>query len=97
VRTIQRKKPELVPLLHALLTNAPPEMTSDPNRAEVERASGCINRDDAPILAAPVASGADCLVSGNIRHFTVKAGRCEGIAILTPAGYLETLSPETRR
>jgi hypothetical protein len=51
----------------------------------------CINAKDAPILAAAVACGADCIVSGNTRHFNQEAAECAGIAIFTPAAYLKTL------
>ncbi|MBI2911701.1 MAG: hypothetical protein HYY05_06125 [Chloroflexi bacterium] len=44
-----------------------------------------------PILAAAVASGAGCLVSGNTRHFTPQVSGCAGIDIYTPAAYLALL------
>jgi len=61
--------------------------------------TGCINAKDAPILAAAIGSGADCVVSGNTRHFTQDAARCAGIAIYTPAAFLAALdrSNDARR
>jgi len=50
-----------------------------------------INAADASILAAAVRGGADCLVSGNTRHFTAEVGRKAGIEILTPTAYIAAL------
>ena len=91
VRTIERKKPELLPRLTALLTNAPPELVDDPSDEQVQRVSSYINLTDAPILAVALSSGADCIVTGNTRHFTQEVARQAKIAIFTPAAYLATL------
>jgi predicted nucleic acid-binding protein len=92
VRTIRRKRPAILSPLRTFLANAPPEVTADPGPDEVRAAEQCINARDAPILAAAVKSGADCLVSGNTRHFTPEAGRRAGITIMTPAEYLASLA-----
>ena len=59
--------------------------------AEVERVIPFINRDDAPILAAALQSGADCFVTGKTRHFTRELSDRVGIPIFTPADYLVSL------
>lgn len=91
VATIREKRPDLLALLQTLLTNAPPEICADPTPAEVRRAAHWINLDDAPILAAALNAGADCLVTGNTRHFTQAVADSAGIPNMTPAGYLARL------
>jgi predicted nucleic acid-binding protein len=98
VATLREKQPHLVPTLQAFLTNAPPEVCSEPTAEEVHQATQWINRDDAPILAAAKKSGADCVVTGNTRHFTTEVAKRAGIAIFNPAQYLTLLeqSGDTR-
>lgn len=92
VGAVRAKKPDLLPLLQTFLVNAPPELTGDPRPAEVGHMGSFINAVDAPILAAAVQSGADCLVTGNTRHFTAEVARQAKISIFTPAAYLATLT-----
>ncbi len=47
-----------------------------------------------PHLAAAIQSDADCLVTGNTRHFTAEVAERAGIAILRPADYMRTPTPE---
>lgn len=91
VATITEKKPDLLPRLRTLFTNAPPEICPDPTASEVQRARRWINPADAPILAAAMKAAADCLVTGNTRHFTQQVARSAGVGIFTPAEYLATL------
>ncbi len=91
VTTIREKKPDLLPRLQTFLTYAPPEICSDPTPAEVQRAEKWINPADAPILAAAIKARADCLVTGNVRHFTTQVARAAKVDIFTPADYLATL------
>ena len=92
VGAIRAKKPDLLPLLRVFLTQAPPELWPDPTPQEIERARECINPADAPILAAALRSEADCIVTGNTRHFTPNVARRAGVAIFTPAEYEEQLA-----
>ena len=92
VSVIREKKPDLLNSLQRFLTNAPPEIYPDPTSDEVRQAIEWINPADAPILAAARKCRADCLISGNTRHFTKEAGRNAGIDIFTPAEYLAQLS-----
>lgn len=93
--TIRAKKPDLLPKLQTFLTNAPPEVCPDPTHDEVRRAATWINPTDAPILAAAIKARADCLVTGNTRHFTREVAMAAKITILTPTEYRATL--ERRR
>jgi len=90
-RNFRRKQPSLNPRWQAFLSGTPPEIVSVPSERAIEAAQHCINAKDAPILAAAIASGADCVVSGNTRHFNQQAAECAGIAIFTPAAYLALL------
>jgi predicted nucleic acid-binding protein len=92
VATMRAKRADLLPALERLLVSAPPEVWPSPAPAEVAAAAACVNPTDAPILAAALASGADCLVTGNTRHFTPEVGRRAGIPIVTPAACLASLS-----
>jgi len=89
---MRRKQPRLLADLAAFLRDTPPDFAVDPTLEEVQAVAHCINWTDAPILAAAIKSGADCLVSGNTRHFTQAAAACAGIPILTPAAYVATLA-----
>ena len=94
VRAISTKQPRRIPTLHAFLAETPPQVCPDPAPHVVARVRPLINAADAPILAAAIESGADCLVTGNTRHFTTEVKERAGIAILTPAAYMRTLTPE---
>jgi predicted nucleic acid-binding protein len=91
VNTVRQVKPDLLPQLRTFLTNAPPEIAPAPTAEEIQAARACINRVDAPILAAPKKCGADCVVTGNTRHFTPKVAECANVAIFTPREYVEKL------
>lgn len=47
------------------------------------------DRDDEPFLEAALATRADALVTGNIKHFPKKY--CKGQKIMTPRGFLDSL------
>jgi uncharacterized protein len=51
--------------------------------------------DDEPFLEVAVASRADCLITGNVRHFPAP-GRA-GATVLTPAEFLEVYRSATER
>ena len=93
VATVRAKKPDVLLQLEAFLTNSPPEICADPTPAEVRAVRQWINPVDAPILAAAIRSRADCLVTGNTRHFTPRVARATKIAILTPAEYVARSLP----
>lgn len=95
VGVIREVRPDLLPALRTFLEAAPPEVTPDPTKEEVAEAAACINAVDAFILAAAKASHADCLVTGNTRHFTASVARCAGVTILTPRVYLDSLQVES--
>ena len=90
-RSLRRKQPSRLPELDAFLRNTPPEIVPAPSNDAINAIAHCINEKDAPILAAAVASRADCIVSGNTRHFNQETAECAGIAIFTPAAYLTAL------
>ena len=94
VRAISTKQPRRIPTLNAFLAGTPPEVCPDPAPHVVARVRPLINAADASILAAAIESGADCLVTGNTRHFTAEVSERAGIAILTPTNYLRTLTLE---
>lgn len=94
VSALRSKLPQALPALQDFLTSAPPEICSDPTPEETQPARSWINTTDAPILAAALKSGADCLVTGNTRHFTPRVAERARIRILAPPEYVETLPQE---
>ena len=90
-RNIERKRTAHLPLSRVFVAGTPLEIAKTPSAEEIRAVEHCINAKDAPILAAAIGSGADCVVSGNTRHFNQEAARCAGIAIYTPAAYLAVL------
>jgi predicted nucleic acid-binding protein len=91
IRTIKAKKPEILALLHSFLEDSPPEICADPEPLAVRRAGTLIDASDAPILAAALQAQADCIVTGNTRHFTRDVAVRAGIAIFTPSEYVTSL------
>jgi len=90
-RSLRRRQPSRFPALGAFLRNTPPEIVAAPSAAAIRAVELCINAKDVPILAAAIASRADCVIGGNTRHFNEAAAQCAGIAIFTPAAYLAAL------
>jgi predicted nucleic acid-binding protein len=91
IRTISARRPDLLPVVDRFLVDTPAELAPEPAPESLRKFSVLINIADAPILAAAVESRADCLVSGNTRHFTRRVARRAGIAIFTPAAYVANL------
>ncbi len=52
------------------------------------------DRDDEPFLEVAAASGADCLVTGNLAHFPVD-GRA-GVTVLSPAQFMDWMRTQSR-
>ncbi len=90
-RNLLLKRPAALPPLEELLHKTAFEIVPAPSADAIRAVAHCINARDAPVLAAAVACGADCIVSGNTRHFTQQTADCAGIAIFTPAAYLTAL------
>ena len=67
VRTLRRKLPAALPALRTFLLNAPPEVIPDPPHGAVATLQPSVNPMDAPIIAAALSSGAEFLVSGDLR------------------------------
>ncbi len=90
VRTINEKLPEALASLRKLLMSSPPEITQDPDPADVSRWAGVVHSDDAGILAAAVAAQPDYLITGD-KHFLENPGVADkaGLRIVTPAQFLE--------
>lgn len=97
VTTIRTKKPDLLPWLQTFLTNAPPEICIDPTPKAVRRIRRWINPADAPILAAAIKTRADCLVTGNTRHFTEQVAKAAKVTIFTPSQFLASLGRVQKR
>ena len=48
--------------------------------------------DDEPFLEVAIAASADCLVTGNPRHYPAKC--CGGVRVIPPAKFLKTCCPD---
>lgn len=87
-RVLRLSKPDLLGTFDTFRRRAPLKLAPEPDAATVRRFRAFINAADAGILAAAVASNADCLVTGNTRHFTRNVERRAGIPIFTPSAYV---------
>lgn len=92
-RNLRLKRPRVLLTLAAFFENTPFEIVAEPTEQEIAAVLPFINAADAPILAAAIKSEADCIVSGNTRHFTQAVAQQAGIPIFTPAAYLQQLQP----
>jgi predicted nucleic acid-binding protein len=90
-RNLEKNRPEVTARLRSIIAETPFEAAPSPSNDTVNAVTHCIDAKDAPILAAAITSGADCIVSGNTRRFNQQAAECAGIAIFTPAAYLAAL------
>lgn len=89
-RVFSAKFPALLGEFRKFLKNLEPVLVDDPTRAEVSSIEGWINADDAPILAAAIKSGADCLITWDRKHFqSRKVTENVQFPIFTPGEFLE--------
>ncbi len=94
ITNFRQRYPNLLAFLQLYLINSHPEIVADPEPEEVEAVLKVINLDDAPILAAALKSGADCIISGNTRHFTQEVAKRVNMAIYTPNEYVAFMELE---
>lgn len=88
-RNMEAKLPEMLDEYRMFIESLAPILIDDPSPKEVKKYSSIINADDAPILAAAVSSGADCLVTWDKKHFIKKNIRIGSVLkILTPGEFL---------
>jgi len=90
-RNLRRKLPTALPVFAALLACVGPEVVADPAETVVAPYRALIEAKDAPILAAAVASGADRLLTLDVKDFTPRVGESWGILVQTPAAFVSAL------
>ena len=85
-RNLTQKAPEILPVLHELLTALAAEVADRPTRAELEQAATYIALKNASIVAAAVKAKLDYLATWDRRHFIDDPGVAEksGLTIVTP-------------
>lgn len=91
-RNLEAKAPGAVGDLEILLEAAAPQRVR-PSEQEVRSAMRKVAAKDAPVLAAAVKAGADCLVSLDRKHLVgfPALEAASGISILLPGDLLEML------
>lgn len=97
-RNIALRYPALIGELDRLRTGL--EVVPEARREQIHRALSLgIHEKDAPVLAAAAQAGADCLVTGDKRHFGHLYGRkLERLTVKSPADALKSaLMLRTRR
>ncbi len=96
-RNLEAKRPEALPQFEALLEHV--SVVPEPPSPMVEKARALgLPLNDAPILAAAWAAGADVLVTGDRRHFGRWMGEVvEGVLVLPPRAALEQLLARIER
>jgi putative PIN family toxin of toxin-antitoxin system len=92
VRNISEKLPAVLPVLKAMLVNAPPEITPDPSLEEIKQWEEKLALGDAMVLAAAVSAKVDYFITGD-NHFLASNDLKEkaGIDIITPAQFLRLM------
>ncbi len=89
IRNLRAKKPEGLPVLYQLLSNAPPEIAANPSVEDVNIWKEYLDAEDSIILAAAIHARVDCFVTGD-KHFNSAALKSQKLSlkILTPAEFV---------
>ncbi len=88
-RNISSKLPECIGDFRAYLENLAPALADDPPASSVRQYTSLIHPDDAPILAAAVATKADYLITWDRKHFMTKGPRAlVRPKVMTPGEFL---------
>jgi predicted nucleic acid-binding protein len=92
-RNLERKAPELVPLLEEMLHQIPFEFVSDPTKEEVWAAEEYVDPKDAVIIAAAIKARPDYLATLDRKHLIdpPAVAKRSGLAIHTPGEMLQKL------
>ena len=89
IRNLKAKKPEGLPVLYRLLSNSPPEITSNPREDDINIWKDYLDNGDAIILAAAISARVDCFISSDRHfHFTRLKSQKSNLKILTPAEFV---------
>jgi putative PIN family toxin of toxin-antitoxin system len=92
-RNLDRKAPELVPLLEELMLKTPFEVVSDPTKEEVWAAEEYVDPKDAVIIAAAIKARPEYLTTLDRKHLIdpPEVAKRSGLAIYTPGEVLRKL------
>lgn len=92
-RNLALKAPAALRAFRELIELIAPEVVGRPTASELSEAAAYINVKDAPVIAAAVKAGADCLVTWDRKHFIDVPGVAmkSGLLILTPEELLTRL------
>jgi len=89
-RNIEAKMPEIMYEYRAFIELLAPVLVDDPSPRDIKKYSALIDSDDAPILAAAVLSGVDCLVTWDRKHFLKSDIKISSrLKILSPGEFLK--------
>lgn len=91
-RNMEAKLPEMVDEFRRFIEFLAPVLVEDPSPEEVRRFSSIINSEDAPILAAAIASGAEHLVTWDKKHFISISKNIQihsDLKVVTPGEFLK--------
>ncbi len=89
-RNIKSKLPEMLNEFRGYIKILSLVLVDDPTIEKTNRYSSFMNRNDAPILAAAISSGADYLVTWDRKHFIKKRSSLTvKIKIVTPGEFLQ--------
>jgi len=88
-RNVAAKLPELVGVYRSYIKSLSPVLVADPDNAARKKYSSLVHPNDAPILAAAIASSVDYLVTWDRKHFiSSKLGVPGKLHIVTPGEFL---------
>jgi len=88
-RNLRKKLPRALPNFAAQMARLRLEILPDPTIEQVKPWKEIIEAQDAPILCAAVASGADRFITLNTKDFTLDVAKHSGLTIQTPAQFVE--------
>ena len=90
-RNLRKKLPRALPNFAAQMARLRLEILPDPTPEQVKPWKEIIETEDAPILCVAVASAVDRLITLNTKDFTPAVAEQSGLAILTPAQFVEEI------
>jgi predicted nucleic acid-binding protein len=97
VRTITKKLPAACPVLNDFMSRLKLEIIPFPEGEKLKKYRGVIADEDLPVIVSAIECGADCLVTGDKKHFGRLRDRKDiPLKICSPSEFVETLAAGIR-
>lgn len=89
VRNLRKKEPATLPVVMAFFDGAAPIVAPDPDEDAVDRLAGCVNPNDAPIVAAALGGEVHYFVTGDRKLADEVKTIAPPFAVLTPREFID--------